>query len=296
MFSVRVQKSCIGKKLERLQVRKGKEIIQEIPFFKLENILVISQEISISTDAIYKCVEAGIPISFVSYTGKPYARLVSPELTGTVKTGREQLLAYEDRRGVVLAKAFAEGKLRNQINLLKYMAKYRKKREKEIYQEVQRATSEIKTIIEDLKKLDAENIDALRLHILNPEGRGAQIYWETIQKLLKTDVKWPGRKRRGAKDLINSLLNYGYGILYTQIEKAILLAGLDPYAGFLHVDRPGKPSLVLDLIEEFRQMIADRVIFGLLNKGANLAVDDKGYLISRILKEFFAIADFIHLH
>jgi CRISPR-associated protein Cas1 len=62
------------------------------------------------------------------------------------------------------------------------------------------------------------------------------------------------------------------------------------------VDRPGKPSLVLDLIEEFRQMIADRVIFGLLNKGANLAVDDKGYLISRILKEFFAIADFIHLH
>jgi CRISPR-associated protein Cas1 len=240
--------------------------------------------VSLSSDVIRKCAEAGIPISFVSKSGRPYARIISAGLTGTVKTRREQLLAYENGRSVVLGKAFAEGKLRNQINLLKYMAKYRKRREKEIYQEVQIAISEIKKIIENLKKLDAENIDALRLYILNLEGRGAQIYWETIQKLLKTDVNWPGRRRRGAKDLVNSLLNYGYGILYTQIERAILLAGLDPYAGFLHVDRPGKPSLVLDLIEEFRQMIADRVIFGLLNRRANLAVDDKGYLTEHTRK------------
>jgi CRISPR-associated protein Cas1 len=71
---------------------------------------------------------------------------------------------------------------------------------------------------------------------------------------------WPGREGRGAQDPLNSLLNYGYGILYGQVEQAIILAGLDPYAGFLHADRPGKPSLTLDLIEEFRQVAIDRVV------------------------------------
>ncbi|MDE0502645.1 MAG: CRISPR-associated endonuclease Cas1, partial [Candidatus Poribacteria bacterium] len=62
------------------------------------------------------------------------------------------------------------------------------------------------------------------------------------------------------------LLNYGYGMLYSQVWSALALAGLEPFAGFLHVDRPGKPSLVLDFIEEFRQPIVDRVVFAMINK------------------------------
>ena len=62
------------------------------------------------------------------------------------------------------------------------------------------------------------------------------------------------------------LLNYGYGILYSQVWSALALAGLEPFAGFLHVDRPGKPSLVLDFIEEFRQTAVDRVVFAMINK------------------------------
>jgi len=77
---------------------------------------------------------------------------------------------------------------------------------------------------------------------------------------------------------VNQLLNYGYGILYAQVERAVLLAGLDPYAGFLHEDRPGKPSLVLDLIEEFRQMVVDRCVFALLNQRAPVAQDAAGRL------------------
>ena len=91
-------------------------------------------------------------------------------------------------------------------------------------------------------------------------------------------MDWPKREHRGARDVVNCSLNYGYGILYAQVESAILLAGLDPYAGFLHVDRPGKPSLVLDLIEEFRAPVVDRVVMGLLNKGVKLEVDDSGRL------------------
>ena len=78
------------------------------------------------------------------------------------------------------------------------------------------------------------------------------------------------REHRGAPDAVNSALNYGYGILYTQVWGAIMNAGLEPFAGFLHVDRPGKPSLVLDLIEEFRQPIVDRAVIAALTKGLKL--------------------------
>lgn len=81
------------------------------------------------------------------------------------------------------------------------------------------------------------------------------------------DGAFAGRAHRGATDSVNTLLNYGYGILYAQVWTALTLAGLEPFGGFLHVDRPGKPSLVLDFIEEFRQPIVDRTVIALLNKG-----------------------------
>ena len=95
---------------------------------------------------------------------------------------------------------------------------------------------------------------------------------------LPPGVQWPSRETRGATDLVNQCLNYGYGILYAQTERAVLLAGLDPYAGFLHEDRPGKPSLVLDLIEEFRSYAVDRCVFALLNQRVPLAQDERGRL------------------
>jgi CRISPR-associated protein Cas1 len=95
----------------------------------------------------------------------------------------------------------------------------------------------------------------------------------------------PGR-RRGAADPVNSLLNYGYGILYGQVERASVLAGMDPYAGFIHTDRPGKPSLVLDLIEEFRQVAVDRLVFGLVNRHFLVKQDDKGRLSDDTRKHF----------
>src|SRR5207248_8007396 len=83
-----------------------------------------------------------------------------------------------------------------------------------------------------------------------------------------------GRASRGAQDEVNSLLNYGYGILYAQVWGAVLNAGLEPFAGFLHVDRPGKPSLVLDLVEEFRQPIVDRVVIAHVNLGEGIKMQD----------------------
>jgi CRISPR-associated protein Cas1 len=78
---------------------------------------------------------------------------------------------------------------------------------------------------------------------------------------------------------VNAALNYGYGILYGTVERCLVLAGLDPYAGFLHVDRPGKPSLVFDLIEEFRQVVVDRTVVAMCNLGMELVQDEQNRLV-----------------
>jgi CRISPR-associated protein Cas1 len=96
-----------------------------------------------------------------------------------------------------------------------------------------------------------------------------------IRLLLEDDVAFAGRERQGATDLVNSLLNYGYGMLYPRVHQAILLAGLNPCISFLHSFQDGKPTLAFDLIEEFRAQAVDRVIFGMITKGERLELDPK---------------------
>jgi CRISPR-associated protein Cas1 len=193
-------------------------------------------------------------------------------------TRRAQLQAFNDGRGRAVAAAFCTGKLRNQCNLLRYTAKYRKETAPETYEAVRCLATEVLDHVGEIERLGGATVDDIRFELLSAEGRGAQRYWEGIRLLLRDDYDWPGRRTHGATDLLNSALNYGYGILYGQIERAVVLAGLDPYAGFLHVDRSGKPSLVLDLIEEFRAAVVDRAVLGLVNKGTTLAVDERGRL------------------
>ena len=273
--------SFVGKKSERIRVTLKGETQTEVPLIKLEQVVISGKGISISCSAVRACVERGIPIQMLAFNGRPYARLVSPHLVGTVRTRREQLLAYNDERGIALAKAFAGGKLSNQATLLKYTAKYRKTKDRHLYLETWDAAREIESLRDEIQALQADGIDDLRPQLMNREGRAADIYWQAMRDLLLVDVDWKKREHRGATDPVNSSLNYGYGILYSQVENAIILAGLDPYAGFVHVDRPGKPSLVLDLIEEFRQMIVDRTVFGLINKRVKLAVDEEGMLTQK---------------
>ncbi len=268
----------LGKHSERLRVSKGKEKLVEAPLLTLEMVLVTTRGVSISADAVRACSERGIPIHFLGYGGKPYASLYAAGLTGTVRTRRAQLLAFEDERGVALAKAFASGKVQNQANLLKYMAKYRKAKDLKLHDEVRAAAEKVSKHVSEISGLRAERVDELRPQLLSAEGRAAKEYWSAVKSLLLADLDWPGRRTRGAKDPLNSALNYGYGILYSQVERAAVLAGLDPYAGYLHADRPGKPSLVLDMIEEFRQTVVDRTVFGLVNKGVNIALDERGRL------------------
>jgi CRISPR-associated protein Cas1 len=269
----------VGKHQGRLQVRKGRQILQQAPLMHLEQVVVSGRAVSFSADAVAACAGQGIPIYFISFGGTPFASLYAAGLTGTVQTRRAQLLAYADRRGVALALAIATAKLKNQVALLRYLAKYRKEREPNLYQALRLLALEVEDHLDEVEKLARfEQVDHLRAELMGLEGRAAQKYWQGIKQVVEVGPDWPGRKGRGAKDPLNAALNYGYGILYGQVEWAIVLAGLDPYAGFIHADRPGKPSLVLDLIEEFRQPVVDRAVFALFNRGSALKLDDRGLL------------------
>jgi CRISPR-associated protein Cas1 len=237
-------------------------------------VLVVDSGVSISSDAIKACCEEGIPIHFLDSRGNAVAGVYSAGLTGTVLTRRAQLLAYENTTGITLAKAFVAGKLENQANLLRYMAKYRKETDLALHEEMMLVAIETRDYLHELEQLKAEKIETIREQILSVEGRAAQRYWSTIARIIPSELQWPGRETRGALDSFNSALNYGYGILYFQVEQVIILAGLDAYAGFLHADRPGKPSLVLDLIEEFRQTVVDRTIIGMVNKHVAIEQDE----------------------
>lgn len=283
----------VGKHSQRLQVmrigegRPSERLIQQAPLLHLETVVVAGRGISVSADAIEACTEKGIPIFFLDSLGRAYAALYSAGLTGTVQTRRAQLAALAadldgavyGQRGVAAALAFAEGKIHNQANLLRYVGKYREETAPDLFRQIDGCAGEVMAHLEELEKLaGATRIGDIRFELLGIEGRAAQRYWGAVKMILPKEAGWPGRKRRGAKDPVNSLLNYGYGILYSQVERALVLAGLDPYGGFVHVDRPGKPSLVLDCIEEFRQTVVDRTVLGLVNRGLKPEQDDRGLL------------------
>ncbi len=263
----------LGKKSERLIVREKGAVVEEVPLRQLEQITIASGGVSLSSDLIRDCMELGIQINFLTGTGQPFAKLTSPNITGTVATRREQILAYLDERGVALGKAFIEGKLRNQAAVLKYFAKYRKGADLETYEDLMAAANALNKARNDLDALSGKNIDEVRGQIFAIEGRAAQRYWQGVSAVLGQHVEFEGRAGRGATDPVNSCLNYGYGILYTQVWGAVSLAGLEPFAGFIHTDRPGKPSLILDLTEEFRAQVVDRVVVAMVTKGGEIGME-----------------------
>jgi CRISPR-associated protein Cas1 len=276
----------LGKHSERLIVTKGEEKLAQAPLLHLESVVIANRGVSLSAEAVRECTERGIPIHFISGTGTPYASLYSAGLTGTVATRRAQLEAYNDSRGLRLALALVTGKLQNQSNLLKYMAKYRKETDEALFKEMRLRATEV---LDELIEVDrihqypemqdgTASVSDLRAELMGLEGRAAQRYWGAVKLVVPEKYAFPGRTGRGAVDPLNAALNYSYGILYGQVERCLVLAGLDPYAGFLHVDRPGKPSLTLDFIEEYRAAVVDRTILGLANKSVTLDREESGLL------------------
>ncbi len=310
----------VGKHSQRLRVTVKGELRADTPLITLRQVIVKSRGVSISSDVVMACAERGIPIHFVGGVGlSAGAALYTAALTGTVQTRRCQLTAYDDRRGALLAAAFARAKLANQAGLLKYLARNRRRDDPHVSADLRRAAREVNDHLAELDDLiarvlgiqppaddaDADTaaapaagqarnlaspigIEQWRSALLSIEGRAAKRYWEGVALVVPDDVGWPGRRGRGARDPLNSALNYGYAILLRHVEHAVVCAGLDPFAGFIHADRPGKPSLTLDLIEEFRQAAVDRVVLGMIGRRSAITLLDNGLLDDATRRELAA--------
>ncbi len=251
---------------------------REVPVLRLDHLLVSSKGVSISSDAIDLCCERGIPITIISRTGKPIGKFTSPSLHGSCQTRRAQLDAYKKSSGVDFAKSIIIGKLSNQSANLKYFAKNRKSKNPEAYRLLNEASDLIEKVIKQIKKVTSENINECRNYLMNREGECAKLYWNALSKLYGNKTEFVKREHRGAKNPLNAALNYAYGVLTSEIWTACLIAGLEPYAGILHVDRPGRLSFVLDLVEEFRPIVGDRIVFALSAKGWKIELEENGWL------------------
>jgi len=247
-----------------------------VPMSRLRSVTVSGRGVTVSSDLINALVERGIALSFLGNRGEPIAQLSAPGLGGTVQTRRSQLAAYDSSLGVDLAVEFIRGKLRNQKHQLQYSGKYLKTADPSRFDRVIKKVKAISALRQQLVDFKGARLDDVREKLMGYEGTGARMYWEAVAILLEGRVEFSGRITRGAIDPVNSALNYGYGILYGQVSAAVVNAGLELYAGFLHVDRPGKPALVLDLVEEFRAPVVDRSVLAIVNQGIALETDAHG--------------------
>jgi len=237
------------------------------------DLLVISARGSITTTALKALSLNGIPVVFV--VGEKPVAIYSPLFAhGTVIVRREQMLAYKDGRGLDLAKKFSYATTMNKYYVLKYYAKSRKMPFLREY------ADDIKVLAEEILQVDGD-LDRVRNKILGYEGRAAKIYFEALTYLFPSSFGFSGRNKRKPKDPVNAFLSYGYVVLNSIVTYAISIVGLEPFAGYLHADRSGKPSLILDLAEEFRQPIVDTLALNLFSKRI-LKHDDFDYIDNEV--------------
>ncbi len=267
----------LAKKSERLQIKENKKIILELPFFRIHTVAIFSKGVSVSSDLLEQFVKNNINLSFHDYSGKPYALLQSMFAPQHINLKREQLLAQNSVTGNNIIVKIVSGKISNQIALLKYVTKNLKPTTENNTNKINSTKSACNKMQECndkvLSLLNNENMQITRAQLMGYEGTAARIYWKAISILLAEKTDFEGRQQKVPTDAVNTLLNYGYGILYSQIWSAIILAGLDPYIGFLHTEQTGKPSLVFDLIEEFRAPIVDRTVIAFVMLNRNIKIE-----------------------
>ncbi|MGB9730749.1 MULTISPECIES: CRISPR-associated endonuclease Cas1 [Calditerrivibrio] len=267
---------------------KIEDKVLDISANKISSIL-ISTSATITTDVIKHALEHNIDIVFLDDFGDPYGRIWHPKLGSTTLIRRKQLEISEKEEGLKLAISWIENKFQNQIELLKKLRETRPQRSAEITSYIEK----LKNIQNKLKTLSG-TIDDCRNYLLSIEGEGGRVYFEYISNLMPDKYKFEGRSRNPAKDAFNALLNYAYGVLYSKVEKACIIAGLDPYVGIIHTDHYNKKSFVFDLIENYRiwadsiviNMIAGRKVkddfFEASGEGIKLNKEGKSELISEL--------------
>lgn len=248
----------------RIHVPERKPIL--VPTATLDGIVCFAQ-VTHSAPLLDHCVKVGITLTHLSEYGRFIARLEGP-VSGNVMLRREQYRRMDDPPACAdIVRCILTAKLANGRNVL-----LRANRDNsENNPTLTHTANTIKTIGDRLERTTELN------QLRGLEGEAAAIYWGVFNLLIKSQEKafiFSTRSRRPPLDPVNALLSFVYTLLTHDIRSAMETVGLDPQAGYLHRLRPGRPSLALDIIEEFRAPVADRLVLSLINRGQ---VTPKGF-------------------
>jgi CRISPR-associated protein Cas1 len=225
--------------------------------------IILERGTALSTEAVLLALTHNVDIVVVQSDGQPAGRFWHSKLGSTTKIRKRQLEASIGAESVGYIKEWIALKLERQSELLQDLKKHREtKRE---YIDEQRLAIERHRA--SVLALEGATIGAIADTLRGYEGNAGKVYFATLSELLTTQnthYAFSGRSSRPAKDPFNAFLNYAYGILYRTVEKSVMIAGLDPYVGFLHRDDYNHISFVYDFIEPYRPY-ADEVVFRLFS-------------------------------
>jgi CRISPR-associated protein Cas1 len=254
------QGSYLRKEGETVVIESKEQKLLQIPVHMIEGIVCFGN-VRCSPFLLGFCGERNISVSFVTESGKFLASVRGP-VSGNVLLRRDQYrLADNTDTTIAVAKNIILGKMINTTVILKRAI--RDHGEKINKSRIESSISSLERLILSID--DSKSLDELR----GKEGQGAQQYFEAFDDLIliqKSHFAFNGRSRRPPLDNVNAVLSYLYTILSHDVRSALESIGLDPSVGFLHRDRPGRYGLALDIMEEFRPIIADRLTLTLINR------------------------------
>lgn len=281
--------SRIGVHGERLSVYDNESVLCELPLNRIKTVTVCNEGVSISSNAVLACARRGIKMFILDYRGIALASLTSPCTSSIYKVRQKQFEFTDKTEARLLSSEIISSKIRNQRALLKYYGKAQQSRP-EHKNCLDQAGNELALLAD---KILSENwtdcTTDWRSLIMGLEGRAAKIYWNALIKADLLPSTFIYRQGRHAGEICNQALNFGYAILSSHVWQCLLNAGLEIHAGFLHTFRPGKPSLVLDLMEEYRAFITDRAVIknrSLLDSRNSLVPEIKKRIVSTIHEYF----------
>jgi len=245
---------------ENIVILKEKQEIGRVPLHNLERILAFGY-MGASPALMEKCVSNHIELVFLNPSGRFLAR-IEGKINGNVLLRRQQYRIADDiEKSLEIAKTMIAGKIYNSRQVVN-----RTVRDHELRIDVGKFKKKAELLFTSLKETQGcATIDQLR----GIEGEAASVYFSVFDDMIlqqKDDFYFRVRSKRPPLDNVNALLSFSYALTTSMCTSALEAVGLDPYVGFMHTDRPGRCSLALDLVEEFRAWMCDRFVLMLVNK------------------------------
>ncbi len=252
-------KSFLSRERENVIVHIEDHESFRIPIHNLEGIVTFGYA-GMSPALIHLCCERGVSVSFLRENGEFLGR-IQGSVTGNVLLRRKQYRIADHQTCVQLAQRFIFAKIANSRTVLN--RGLRDHGNQIDFNKVKESSRILKSQLRLV--LESENLE----HIRGIEGEAARHYFSSLNELIfyeKSFFQMNGRNRRPPRDPVNAMLSFLYTLLCHEVVSALETVGLDPAVGFLHRDRPGRPSLALDLMEELRAYLADRLVLSLINR------------------------------